>query len=108
MGKLAEAPSAVGIYHRVVGDSHIFTSPDLPGMHVGHPDARAAFAMIAPAVGLLVGATYGVNAEYEPDIKCEDFMMSLNHDLSDEVDEESLLEPAFCARIALNHQTTLM
>lgn len=63
--------------------------------------------MIAPAVGLLVSATYGVDAEYEPDISCETFIQTLEQEHSCEIHEESLLKPAFLARIALNqHRAT--
>lgn len=66
-------PEAVRVLYNKAGVSHVFTSPDLPGLHIGHPDLRAAFDVIARAVGGLVAADYGVEAEYTCDLSFDEF-----------------------------------
>jgi hypothetical protein len=39
--------------HRVVGTKHVFTSPDVPELHVSHADEAMALADIQPALDAL-------------------------------------------------------
>lgn len=41
------------IVHRVVGSKHVFTSPDVPELHVSHVDEHVARADIQPALDAL-------------------------------------------------------
>jgi hypothetical protein len=40
----------IRIVHRVVGSKHVFTSPDVPELHVSHADKDVAFADLQPAL----------------------------------------------------------
>ena len=41
------------IEHKVVGEFHVFTSPDVPGLYVAHRDASTARASIKPSLDAL-------------------------------------------------------
>lgn len=73
-------PEIIRVYHRQVGTSHVFTSHDLLGLHVGHPDLRAAYDMIAPATSMLVSAEWEREVEYQPEASFEELETKLNSD----------------------------
>ncbi|MEO5337702.1 MAG: hypothetical protein H7841_12530 [Magnetospirillum sp. WYHS-4] len=68
---LRDAPATVRIFYKQGHHSHIFTSPDLTGLHVGDPSMRKAYDWIGTAVSALVEAMCGVKARYEPDHQFE-------------------------------------
>ncbi len=43
----------IRLVHRVVGTKHVFTSPDVPELHISHADERVAYQNIQPALDLL-------------------------------------------------------
>ena len=43
----------IRIEHRVVGTKHVFTSPDVPELHISHSDEETARADIQPALDAL-------------------------------------------------------
>ena len=75
MNPASHVPNPVRIFHRRVGCLHIFTSPDLRGLHVGHSDLEQAFALIPEAVSGLVELETGINATYEPEVPFEHFRL---------------------------------
>lgn len=62
-----ELPKDVRIYYRHSGESHTFTSPDLPGLVVGHPSLQIAYETIAVSISAIVEAVFGVVTEFQPD-----------------------------------------
>lgn len=40
----------IEIVHRVIGDKHVITSPDVPELHVSHADEAVAFADVQPVL----------------------------------------------------------
>lgn len=77
MAQRIDIPETVSVYYRRVGEAHIFTSPDLRGLHVGDSDLRDAFESIVDAVSGLVFLTFGVDTGYAPDITFEKFSRQL-------------------------------
>jgi hypothetical protein len=43
----------IELVHRVVGTKHVFTSPDVPELHISHAEEEVARANIQPALDLL-------------------------------------------------------
>jgi hypothetical protein len=43
----------IRLVHRVVGTKHVFTSPDVPELHISHADEATALADIQPALDAL-------------------------------------------------------
>jgi hypothetical protein len=43
----------IRLVHRVVGTKHVFTSPDVPELHISHADKQMAFENVQPALDLL-------------------------------------------------------
>ena len=43
----------IRLEHRVVGRQHVFTSPDVPGLYVAHPDKQRAYQAIPSAIEML-------------------------------------------------------
>jgi hypothetical protein len=43
----------IRLEHRVVGTKHVFTSPDVPELHISHADEATARADIQPALDAL-------------------------------------------------------
>ena len=43
----------IRLEHRVVGAKHVFTSPDVPELHISHADEAVARADIQPALDAL-------------------------------------------------------
>ena len=43
----------IELVHRKVGTKHVFTSPDVPELHISHADEETARASIQPALDLL-------------------------------------------------------
>ncbi len=42
----------IRIVHRVVGSKHVFTSPDVPQLHVSHADKQVAYESIQSALDM--------------------------------------------------------
>jgi hypothetical protein len=42
----------IKLVHRVVGTKHVFTSPDVPQLHVSHADRQTAFNAIQSALDM--------------------------------------------------------
>ncbi len=42
----------INLTHRVVGTKHVFTSPDVPGLHVSHSDKQIAYDAIQSALDM--------------------------------------------------------
>jgi hypothetical protein len=80
MGTILPVPSTVRIFHRRAGCVHIFTSPELRGLHVGHSDLEQAFALIPEAVSGLVELETGIDATYEPEAPFEQFRLKVSDD----------------------------
>jgi hypothetical protein len=80
MGTILPVPSTVRIFHRRAGHVHIFTSPELRGLHVGHSDLEQAFALIPEAVSGLVELETGIEATYEPEAPYEQFRLKVSDD----------------------------
>ena len=43
----------IRLEHRVIGTKHVFTSPDVPELHISHADEATARADIQPALDAL-------------------------------------------------------
>lgn len=43
----------IRLEHKKVGEQHVFTSPDVPGLHVAHADYETARASVPSAVEML-------------------------------------------------------
>ncbi|KAB0264956.1 hypothetical protein [Microvirga brassicacearum] len=43
----------IRIVHRIVGTKHVFTSPDVPELHISHADEAIAYSNIQPALDVL-------------------------------------------------------
>ena len=43
----------IALVHRVVGTKHVYTSPDVPELHVSHAEKEVAYASIQSALDLL-------------------------------------------------------
>ncbi|WP_374634401.1 hypothetical protein [Ferrovibrio sp.] len=71
------APEALEIEHTNVDGVHVFTSADLPGFHVGHPDLKTAYEMIVPAVEKLVKLNTGEVIRYRAETTLEEFIRML-------------------------------
>jgi hypothetical protein len=94
MSHLGTLPDKVQIAYKRTYRSHVFTSPDLKGLHVGGPDLLKAYQGIAPSVSALVEAMLGVNAEYEVDMTYEKFQQAIaNLESGGIVDAERLFDP---------------
>jgi len=48
-----EVRADIRIAHRVVGTKHVFTSPDVPGLHVSHADKQVAEDAIQPTLDMI-------------------------------------------------------
>ncbi len=70
-------PVSVRILYKRAGMSHIFYSPDLPGLHVGDIDLRKAFGLIVEAVSGLVEVKYNKQLDYSTDMSFEQFEQNL-------------------------------
>lgn len=43
----------IRLIHRVVGTKHVYTSPDVPELHVSHADKATAYKSVGPAIQML-------------------------------------------------------
>lgn len=101
MGSLERAPDEVRIFYSKRRESHIFTSPDLPNLLVGHPDLHVAFDMVSQSVSRLVRRVYQSNERYSTDMSFSDFKKKL----SDLGENTSLAEPVI--RVKATHENAL-
>jgi hypothetical protein len=60
-----EAPAKIKVFYRPVGASHVFTSNDLPGLHVLRTELKGAYELLLRVTTELVQHTYGVRANYD-------------------------------------------
>ncbi len=51
--------------HRVIGGKHVFTSPDVPELHISHADEATARADIQPALDALARTKARLAAKQE-------------------------------------------
>jgi hypothetical protein len=87
-------PDKVRIAYKRTYKSHVFTSPDLKGLHVGGPDLLKAYKGIAPSVSALVEAMFGGHAEYDVDMPYEKFKQEIAHlESGGIIDAERLFDP---------------
>lgn len=45
--------SDIRLEHRVVGTKHVYTSPDVPGLHVSHSERETAFQSVQQALDMM-------------------------------------------------------
>jgi hypothetical protein len=50
---MSSEAEAVRLVHRIVGTKHVFTSPDVPELHVSHADYETARASVQPAIEMV-------------------------------------------------------
>ncbi|MFJ7441449.1 hypothetical protein ACIQW5_27915 [Methylorubrum thiocyanatum] len=55
----------IEITYRIVGSKHVFTSPDVPALHVSHADKNVAYADIQPALDALERIEARIRARHE-------------------------------------------
>lgn len=55
----------IRLVHRVVGTNHVFTSPDVPELHVAHRDYETARADVEPALVALHEVKNRIRARQE-------------------------------------------
>ena len=61
-----DSPAIILVDYRVVGGWHVFTSEHVRGLYVAHPDQRAAFEAIGPAIEKLLAENEHVYVEVKP------------------------------------------
>jgi hypothetical protein len=61
------APQRVTLIYREVGNTHVFTSPELRGFHIGMCDLNAAFDSAVLALGEHVSLLFNCKAKYHVD-----------------------------------------
>ncbi len=47
---MAVRANGIKLVHRIIGTKHVFTSPDVPKLHVSHADESIARADIQPSL----------------------------------------------------------
>jgi hypothetical protein len=78
-------PAKVTLAYRVIGEAktHVFTSEDVPGLHIGSHSLEKAFNEAVAAVGELISHMCGCHVVYQPAVSFRDFVARLEkHDLS--------------------------
>jgi hypothetical protein len=58
-------PEEIGLLHRQIARSHVFTGIDLPGFQISHPVFKAALEGIGPALSSHLSIMNGVSLRYE-------------------------------------------
>lgn len=64
MPRDSSPPEQVTLVYRRVGDTHVFTAPELPGLHVGSSSQAKAFEQSIKALGEHVSQLHGCTATY--------------------------------------------
>jgi hypothetical protein len=72
MAETVGIPNTVRVYHTMSRASHIFTSPDLPALLVGHSDLHKAFELIPKMVCALVERQFHKREVYIADTSFEE------------------------------------
>ena|SRR5215471_14898856 len=72
-------PAQVTLAYRVVGEAktHVFTSNEVPGLHVGSSCLERAFEEAIIALGELVSYQVGYPVTYKPETAFEQFALRL-------------------------------
>lgn len=71
------APKEVQVLYRNLGRVHVFTSPDLPGLHHAHMNLKTAFETLPEVVADLVHLQYKKSHHYSLDRAFEEFQETL-------------------------------
>lgn len=61
-----DSPAIILVDYRLVDGWHIFTSEHVRGLYIAHPDQRAAFDAIGPAIEKLLAENERVHVEVKP------------------------------------------
>src|SRR5579862_3754017 len=72
-------PAKVTLAYRVIGEAktHVFTSEDVPGLHIGSHSLEKAFNEAIAALGEIVSHMCGCHVVYQPAISFRDFVARL-------------------------------
>ncbi len=90
-------PETVQVLYKRAGQTHVFTSPDLNGLHIGNSDLEAAFKLIVDAISALVEADTGATTAYKFDMSFEEFETSIRPSQDGGVVDFNLLAPSLTA-----------
>lgn len=72
------APKEVRVLYRDLGQVHVFTSPDLPGLHHANVDIRKAYETLPALVAELVELQFKQHEHYRLDRDFDAFQATLN------------------------------
>ncbi len=68
------APRSVKIIYRKVGSTHVFTSPEFPGLHIGASCKRRAYRALGCALSGHASFVLGRNVKYELPVFSDAFL----------------------------------
>lgn len=71
-------PERVTLLYREVGHTHVFTTSEWVGFHIGSSKLRVAFEKAIEALGEYATELYGCSATYVPEIPFEEFERHLH------------------------------
>ncbi len=72
-------PAQVTLAYRVIGEArtHVFTSDEVPGLHIGSQSLEKAFHEAIAALGEIVSHMYGCHVIYQPAVNFRQFVERL-------------------------------
>lgn len=76
--------TSVHATYKAIGEWHIFTSADVPGLYVASRDAQAAYDDVAPSIQALLRLNEGVECEVRAEQSFADFLRSLRGNAEDD------------------------
>lgn len=71
-------PSEIIIVYRGVGKTHVFTSPELRGFHIGSASLKTVFDTAPDALSKHVSLLFGSDVHYHLDMSFKEFEASLD------------------------------
>ena len=95
-------PEHVTLIYRAVGPTHVFTSSEWSGFHIGSHDLRDAFNQAIEALGEYVTELYGCEATYVPEMTFETFEKHLHR--RGKTAQQSLADNFVTAKLAEMHR----
>jgi hypothetical protein len=98
------APAEINLVYQQLGQSHVFTAPNIGGFYYSSTSLEKTFNEAAAALSLHVSRLYKVEASYKLGLSFADFKRKVNAEDSDDDSDvpDLLVKNTVIAKIALN------
>jgi hypothetical protein len=104
------APAEINLVYQQLGQSHVFTAPNIGGFYYSSTSLEKTFSEAAAALSLHVSRLYKVEASYKLGLSLADFKRKVSAEDSDDDSDvpDLLVKNTVIAKISLNKSSAAL